>query len=111
MITFGASISAGPARPSSRHRRLRGARVDVAAAFTETKRTTANLVLIVPGSTIFCCCVLQTGMAQSVVKGIAAPGLAPLAVMLLIAVYVFLGCFPEGTGMLPFTVPGCCPWC
>jgi C4-dicarboxylate transporter, DctM subunit len=82
------------------------ARGDVTTAFTETTRITANLVLIVLGSTIFSYFVVQTGMAQSVVKGIGALGLSPLAVMLLlIAFYIFLGCFLEGIGMVLVTVP------
>lgn len=82
------------------------ARGDVTTAFTETTRITANLVLIVLGSTIFSYFVVQTGMAQSVVKSIAALGLSPLAVMLLlIGFYVFLGCFLEGIGMVLVTVP------
>jgi tripartite ATP-independent transporter DctM subunit len=79
---------------------------DVGTAFTETTRITANLVLIVLGSTIFSYFVVQTGMAQSVVRGINALGLPPLAVMLLlVAFYVFLGCFLEGIGMVLVTVP------
>jgi C4-dicarboxylate transporter DctM subunit len=82
------------------------ARGDVTTAFTETTRITANLVLIVLGSTIFSYFVVQTGMAQSVVKGITALGLSPLCVMLLlIGFYVFLGCFLEGIGMVLVTVP------
>jgi C4-dicarboxylate transporter DctM subunit len=82
------------------------ARGDVTTAFTETTRITANLVLIVLGSTIFSYFVVQTGMAQSVVKGITALGLSPLSVMLLlIGFYVFLGCFLEGIGMVLVTVP------
>lgn len=87
---------------------LRGGfkRGDVATAFTETTRITANLVLIVLGSTIFSYFVVQTGMAQSVVRSIDAVGLPPLAVMLLlVAFYVFLGCFLEGIGMVLVTVP------
>ena len=82
------------------------ARGDISTAFTETTRITANLVLIVLGSTIFSYFVVQTGMAQSVVRGITALGLSPLSVMLLlIAFYVFLGCFLEGIGMVLVTVP------
>jgi TRAP-type C4-dicarboxylate transport system permease large subunit len=82
------------------------ARGDVATAFTETTRITANLVLNVLGSTIFSDFVVQTGMAQSVVKSIAAVGLPPLAVtLLLIAFYVFFGCFLEGIGLVLVTVP------
>lgn len=79
---------------------------DVTLAFTETTRITANLVLIVLGSTIFSYFVVQTGMAQAVVGSIAAMGLSPLAIMLLlVAFYVFLGCFLEGIGMVLVTVP------
>ncbi|MBS7700348.1 MULTISPECIES: TRAP transporter large permease [unclassified Chelatococcus] len=79
---------------------------DIGTAFTETTRITANLVLIVLGSTIFSYFVVQTGMAQSVVRSIDAIGLPPLAVMLLLVVfYVFLGCFLEGIGMVLVTVP------
>lgn len=79
---------------------------DVTLAFTETTRITANLVLIVLGSTIFSYFVVQTGMAQSVVRSITAMGLSPLAIMLLlVAFYVFLGCFLEGIGMVLVTVP------
>lgn len=76
------------------------------ACFSETTRITANLVLIVLGSTIFSYFVVQTGMAQAVVRSIAAVGMPPLAVMLLLVVfYVFLGCFLEGIGMVLVTVP------
>jgi tripartite ATP-independent transporter DctM subunit len=79
---------------------------DVGTAFTETTRITANLVLIVLCSTIFSYFVVQTGMAQSVVRSISALGLPPLAIMLLLIVfYVFLGCFLEGIGMVLVTVP------
>jgi C4-dicarboxylate transporter, DctM subunit len=79
---------------------------DVLTAFTETTRITANLILIVLGSTIFSYFVVQTGMAQGVVRSISAAGLSPLAVMLiLIAFYIFLGCFLEGIGMVLVTVP------
>jgi tripartite ATP-independent transporter DctM subunit len=87
---------------------LRGSfrRGDIATAFTETTRITANLVLIVLGSTIFSYFVVQTSMAQTVVRGIGAVGLPPPAVMLLLVVfYVFLGCFLEGIGMVLVTVP------
>jgi len=82
------------------------ARADITTAFTETTRITANLVLIVLGSTIFSYFVVQTGMAQAVVRSISELGLSPLAIMLvLVAFYVFLGCFLEGIGMVLVTVP------
>jgi C4-dicarboxylate transporter, DctM subunit len=76
------------------------------ACFQETTRITANLVLIVLGSTIFAYFVVQTGLAQSVVKSIAALGLSPLTVMLLLVLfYVVVGCFLDGIGMVLVTVP------
>lgn len=79
---------------------------DVSTAFTETTRISANLVLIVLGSMIFSYFVVQTGMAQAVVKSIDALGMSPVLVMLLLVVfYVFLGCFLEGIGMVLVTVP------
>jgi C4-dicarboxylate transporter, DctM subunit len=76
------------------------------ACFEETTRITANLVLIILGSTIFSYFVVQTGMAQAVVRSISMTGLSPLTVMLLLIVfYVFLGCFLEGIGMVLVTVP------
>jgi C4-dicarboxylate transporter DctM subunit len=81
-------------------------RSDIATSFTETTRITANLVLIVLGSTIFSYFVVQTGMAQSVVHSISSVGFSPLAIMLiLIAFYIFLGCLLEGIGMVLVTVP------
>jgi tripartite ATP-independent transporter DctM subunit len=81
-------------------------RSDIVTSFAETTRITANLVLIVLGSTIFSYFVVQTGMAQSVVRSISSVGFSPLAIMLiLIAFYIFLGCFLEGIGMVLVTVP------
>jgi C4-dicarboxylate transporter DctM subunit len=81
-------------------------RGDIPTAFTETTRITANLVLIVLGSTIFSYFVVQTGMAQSVARSIGATGLSPVSIMLvLVAFYIFLGCFLEGIGMVLVTVP------
>ncbi len=72
----------------------------------ETARITANIVLIVIGSTIFSYFVVQTSIAQSLVGWIGGTGLSPTAVMvLLVVVYVLLGCFLEGIGMVLVTVP------
>ena len=74
--------------------------------FNETVRITANLVLIVLGSTVFSYFVVQSGIASTLVKSIAGLGVSPLAVMLLLVVfYIVLGCFLEGIGMVLVTVP------
>ena len=73
---------------------------------SESVRITANLTLIVLGSTIFSYFVVQSGIAQSLVGAIQAAGVSPLVVMLLlIALYLVLGCFLEGIGMVLGTVP------
>jgi C4-dicarboxylate transporter, DctM subunit len=87
---------------------LRGAMTmrSVSQCFSDTTRITANLVLIVLGSTIFSYFVVQTGIARSVVTMVGDAGLSPLAVMLvLVLFYIFLGCFLEGIGMVLVTVP------
>lgn len=81
-------------------------RFGILDCFTETARITANIVLIIIGSTIFSYFVVQTTIAQSIVDGIAAIGMPPLMVMsLLIVAYILLGCFLEGIGMVLVTVP------
>lgn len=81
-------------------------RAAILSGFTETARITANIVLIIIGSTIFSYFVVQTAIAQNAVLWIKATGMPPLAVMLLLIIfYIFLGCFLEGIGMVLVTVP------
>ena len=76
------------------------------ASLAETVRITATLTLIVVGSTIFSYFVVQSGIAKGLVAWIAALGVPPTAVMILLVVlYVVLGCFLEGIGMVLVTVP------
>ena len=76
------------------------------SCFHETVRITANLTLIVVGSTIFSYFVVQSGIAKSLVGTMAGLGLAPPVLMLLLVVfYVVLGCFLDGIGMVLVTVP------
>ena len=72
----------------------------------ESVRITANLTLIVLGSTIFSYFVVQSGIARSLVDAIGTLGVSPLVVMLLLVLlYLGLGCFLEGIGMVLVTVP------
>lgn len=76
------------------------------SCFGDTVRIAGSLTFIVMGSTIFSYFVVQTGIARSMVGWIAGLGLGPTAVMLLlVAFYIFLGCFLEGIGMVLVTVP------
>lgn len=95
---FGAAV-VGMAR-----RRLPLAKV--ATCFRDSVRITANLTLIVLGSTIFSYFVVQSGIAKSLVGSIGGLGVPPMAVMaLLVVFYIGLGCFLEGIGMVLVTVP------
>ena len=84
-------------------------RLSVAQAIrslSESVRITANLTVIVLGSTIFSYFVVQSGIASSMVKSITDMGVPPLSVMLLLVLlYIGLGCFLEGIGMVLVTVP------
>lgn len=81
-------------------------RARILAGLSETARITANIILIVVGSTIFSYFVVQTGIARGIVDWIGATGLPPTAVIsLLVVVYILLGCFLEGIGMVLVTVP------
>ncbi|MEZ5647281.1 MAG: TRAP transporter large permease, partial [Burkholderiaceae bacterium] len=76
------------------------------SCFGDTVRITANLTLIILGSTIFSYFIVQSGIATALVAGIGALGVAPWVVMLLLVMfYVALGCFLEGIGMVLITVP------
>jgi C4-dicarboxylate transporter, DctM subunit len=76
------------------------------SCFGDTVRITANLTLIILGSTIFSYFVVQSGIANSLVASIGELGVSPLVVILLLVVfYVALGCFLEGIGMVLITVP------
>ena len=84
-------------------------RLDIAGlrqALKTTAVTTAMLFLIVIGATMLANFVVQTRLPQLLIDTATAAGLAPLTVMLLILVlYLVLGCFLEGIGMVLITVP------
>ncbi len=74
--------------------------------FTETVRITATLTIIVMGSIIFSYFVVQTAIAKNIVEWIAALGIGRIGVMsALVVLYIVLGCFLEGIGMVLVTVP------
>jgi tripartite ATP-independent transporter DctM subunit len=74
--------------------------------FTETVRITATLTIIVMGSIIFSYLVVQTAIAKDIVTWIAGLGIGRIGVMAaLVVLYIVLGCFLEGIGMVLVTVP------
>ncbi|MCY1666538.1 TRAP transporter large permease [Rhizobium sp. SL86] len=64
------------------------------------------LFIIIIGATIFANFVVQTKLPDLLLSGAHSLGLAPAAVMVLIVIiYVIMGCFLEGIGMVLITVP------
>lgn len=71
-----------------------------------TALTSASLFLIVIGATMFANFVVQTRLPNLLIAAAQDWGLTPLAVMaIIVLLYVVLGCFLEGIGMVLITVP------
>jgi len=75
-------------------------------ALRSTAITTAALFMIVIGATMFANFVVQTRLPNLLIAATEAMQLAPLTVMaIIICLYIVLGCFLEGIGMVLITVP------
>lgn len=75
-------------------------------AFKASVFTSGVLFTIIIGATIFANFIVQTRLPDLLLSGAQAMHLAPWAVMLLIiAIYIIMGCFLEGIGMVLITVP------
>lgn len=71
-----------------------------------TAITSASLFMIVIGATMFANFVVQTRLPNLLISTTEAMQLTPLMVMLvIILLYLILGCFLEGIGMVLITVP------
>ena len=71
-----------------------------------TVRTTAMLFFIMIGAFVFSYFVVLTQLPASLVTFVGHLGLSPIAMMVtLIGVYIILGCFLDGIGMMLVTVP------
>ena len=71
-----------------------------------TALTSASLFLIVIGATMFANFVVQTRLPNLLIAAAQDWNLTPLMVMaIIILLYVVLGCFLEGIGMVLITVP------
>jgi C4-dicarboxylate transporter, DctM subunit len=68
--------------------------------------TSCALFMIIIGANLFSNFVVQTQLPQLLLNTAHAAGLAPWLVMVcIIAIYILLGCFLEGIGMVLITVP------
>lgn len=71
-----------------------------------TAITSASLFMIVIGATMFANFVVQTRLPNLLISATEAWQLEPLVVMaIIIVLYIVLGCFLEGIGMVLITVP------
>lgn len=72
----------------------------------ETAQTTAGLFAVLIGAWIFSNFVNQAGLPEALREAVSAAGLSPMTVMLLILlIYIALGCVFESLSMLLLTVP------
>ncbi|MEX6505889.1 TRAP transporter large permease [Jiella sp. M17.18] len=75
-------------------------------AFKVSTITSCVLFMIVIAATIFSNFIVQTKLPDLLLSGAQALDLAPWGVMILIiAIYIVMGCFLEGIGMVLITVP------
>ncbi len=72
----------------------------------ETARTTASLFAVLIGAWIFSNFVNRAGLPEGLIELVTGWGVSPMVVMLMIlAVYIVLGCVFESLSMLLLTVP------
>ncbi|MBT9369923.1 TRAP transporter large permease [Rhizobium sp. CSW-27] len=78
----------------------------VAASLRDAMNTTVSLMMILIGSFIFANLVNAARLPQALVGWVEGLGVAPIVVILLIvAIYVILGCVLESISMMLLTVP------
>jgi TRAP-type C4-dicarboxylate transport system permease large subunit len=79
---------------------------DFAGSMMETMRTTALIFAIVAGVLIFVHFLGFTGTPAAIAKGIATMDVPPVVVLVgILALYLVLGMFIDGIGMVLLTVP------
>jgi tripartite ATP-independent transporter DctM subunit len=79
---------------------------DFGSALVETVRTTALIFAIVAGVLIFVHFLGFTGTPAAIANAIAESGLPPIVVLIgILVLYLFLGMFIDGIGMVLLTVP------
>jgi tripartite ATP-independent transporter DctM subunit len=79
---------------------------DLSSALVETVRTTSLIFAIVAGVLIFVHFLGFTGTPAAIANGIAQSGFSPTLVLIgILLLYLFLGMFIDGIGMVLLTVP------
>jgi len=75
-------------------------------ALIETASTTAMIFLIIIGSALYATFLSVTGISGALKSFVHGLGVAPMVVLLLILlIYVVLGCFMDSMGMMLLTIP------
>lgn len=81
-------------------------RQDVLASLLETARTTAMIYLILLGAALLSIFMSRAGVPQAVASFLHESGLSPLTIMILIiVVYLILGCLMDSLSMIILTIP------
>jgi tripartite ATP-independent transporter DctM subunit len=79
---------------------------DVAVAFRDSAMTSASVMIVVIGSLVYSNFLALNGFSEVVTEGIVGLRLPPfLLYLMLISIYLVLGCLMEVTSILALTVP------
>jgi tripartite ATP-independent transporter DctM subunit len=79
---------------------------DTVGCFSETIRLVSSLIFIVIASAVFSYFVVQTGVSNQLIGAVKSAGLGAIGVITAVCVlYIVMGAFLEGIGMLLITVP------
>lgn len=79
---------------------------DTLEVLIETANTTASLFVVLIGAWIFSNFINRAGLPEALIELVTSQGVAPMTVMLMIiGIYIILGCVFESLSMLLLTVP------
>jgi tripartite ATP-independent transporter DctM subunit len=79
---------------------------EAVGCFLDTVRLVSSLVFIVIASAIFSYFIVQTGISNHLADSVKTIGFGPLGIIVAVCVlYIVMGAFLEGIGMLLITVP------
>lgn len=79
---------------------------DIVDTLIETANTTTTLFIVLIGASIFTNFINRAGLPEALIELVTSQGVEPITVMLMIiAIYIVLGCVFESLSMLLLTVP------
>ena len=90
--------------------RGRRTKAEVYALFAKAARTSCMLAMIVLAAHVFSTLIALTGVARSVVDWVGALNIPPFSIILiLVAIYIILGCLLDQMAILVLTLPVAAP--